>query len=933
MKKRFLAALLSLLMLTSFFAGCGGSETEKDDKTQEDTPSVNDEDTDTNTDPDGSKLPDGSEDQPTADDPSVFEGDNWIDTEKPSANTQKVHQKAESIPASATLIGTEFLPPIGNQGSIGSCSSSSIAYCQFSNAVARYLYSLNPKSDFKPSTGKSEYLISSKFAMNFSGAGTAWVYDVLKDHGALTRADSDFWRNSNGAASGGIKNDPYLESSSWDVEQGELEKALNIRLTGYEQIWMNTYNYQLTTTEKGKALVEKIKDAVATGNVVVTGGFSTYWRFDTIDEFGLGDLGKKGDQAIIYSSESGKPGGHQVSIVGYDDNITYTCAGVTMKGAFQVANSWGDWKNDGYVWLMYDAINKVSEYPELQTEEVNSYSRYLSISQGKVEFGIPLHLKELNTDITLMKRGTATVEGKEYPTYYIKCNKGFVTYEDFSDISVTKAVSDQTGLWAIIPASDLSRQPGYDKDYEENSTLAGGYFLYAVNTDYSGKIMWCGAALSSQTTEAYLTSVSRMYYTYDNICLKLEGYSNNVAQQTIRILGNNGVSQDLKRIHTMDQFCFIYWDQDLEYQKPGYTVTVEVDAKNREGFYLELTRKDASGQVQTYVPAMFRYGANFANVHPNNEYCSEEHYLNFKGEVDGNDCTGYFTLSYAPMLDAGADFENYVWGINIMEGTTKLIVKKITLKDENGNVLSEIVPEITYKAYGKYVFDLGNNPESYKNTGLYHLQNANGQFINSTNIILLAPGDAQNATGFEITYDVYKNEYTLTLADKQYILDIMGKNIVTGAMVKFNARSATRNTQSWRVIENEDGTVTIRLAADTRYAVGLKDGNICLVAGADIAKYGKWTLHNSKDKSSTLSVEKIGNSLTVNCPKPSEGTTFALNVTDAAGNVIAKQDLVFDANGTAQYVLNDAKAGTYVFSLWIDGKASTEQNHIIYTVK
>ena len=105
-----------------------------------------------------------------------------------------------------TLIGTDFLPPIGNQGSIGSCSSSSIAYCQFSNAVARYLYSLDKNSDFKPATGKSEYLISSKFAMNFSGAGTAWVYDVIKDHGALTRADSDFWRNSNGGASGGIKN-------------------------------------------------------------------------------------------------------------------------------------------------------------------------------------------------------------------------------------------------------------------------------------------------------------------------------------------------------------------------------------------------------------------------------------------------------------------------------------------------------------------------------------------------------------------------------------------------------------------------------------------------------------------------------------------------------------------------------------------------------
>ena len=919
MKTKFLAALLAFLMIVSCFAGCGGKK-----EANENTPPV--------TDPEGDNPTDGSQ-PPLGEDPSVFEGDDWVDNEKPSASAVKTHKKAESIPASMSLIGTDFLPPIGNQGSIGSCASSSIAYCQFSNAVARYLHSLNSKSDFKPATGKSEYLISSKFTMNFAGAGTAWVYDVLKDHGALTRADADFWRNSNGAASAGRKNDPYLESSSWDVEEGELAKALNLRATNYEQIWMTGYNYQLTTTDKGKELVEKIKDAVVTGNVVVTGGFSTYWQYGTIDDDGLGDLGKKGDAAIIYSAESGKPGGHQVSIVGYDDNITYTCAGVTMKGAFQVANSWGDWKNDGYVWLMYDAVNKVSEYPELQTDEVNSYYRPMSFIGDTAQFGMRLSLKELNTDITLIKRGTAEVEGKSYPTYYIKGATGYLTYGSSTTLSVKQRVTNEDGLWAVIPAADISKMPGFSESYLNNSDLKGGYVLYAVNHTKSDRIIYCGAALTGGVTVAYLSSVSRQFYTYNNICLKLEGYDASKNNQTIRIYGNNGIGQELKRIHSMDQFCFLYWDCDIAANDPGYTVTVEVDARNREGFYFELTRKDASGKVTTHVPALFQYGGNFYNVHPDGEYCDDEHYMNFKGEVDGNSCTGYFTLSYASMIEPGADYDNYIWGINICEGSTNLNVNKITLKDAQGNVLQEIIPEAPYNAYGKYVFDLGTEPEAYKNTGSYHLKNAAGQYLTSTNIVLLAPGSKENATVVEITYDALTNEYTLILGDKIYVLDIMGKEIKTGVTVKFNAPSISRNTKTWRVIQNDDGTVTIRLAADPRYAVGIKDGNVCLVAGADIAQYGKWSLENAGSDTDVFSAEQSGKTLTVNCKKPAEGSTFAISVAGADGKAVKTQELSFDATGLASLSLDGLTPGVYVITMHVDGNPSTTLDRLVYTVK
>ena len=57
---------------------------------------------------------------------------------------------------------------------------------------------------------------------------------------------------------------------------------------------------------------------------------------------------------------------HYVTIVGYDDDIAYDINGDGVvdpekeKGAFKIANSFGEgWGNDGFMWIMYDAL-----YPE-----------------------------------------------------------------------------------------------------------------------------------------------------------------------------------------------------------------------------------------------------------------------------------------------------------------------------------------------------------------------------------------------------------------------------------------------------------------------------------------------------------------------------------------------------------------------------------------
>ena len=303
----------------------------------------------------------------------------------------EVKDEVKDNPSSFTLVGTPDLPPICNQGEVGCCASCAITYTQYTNAVSRYIRKYHPEMTFEPATGELKYLFAPKWTYGFSGAGTAWVYDILIDHGAVTMDVSSFYLHpQNGSfllhKLNGRK-DFMATAVAWDITKSQMEDAMRFRLNGYEQIWVGGNHQlgkvgdklQLTTTKDGQELLNKIKTALNAGNVVVTGGLSSVWQFSTNKDqttgklFGKmvdkGTLGKKTDAALVYSRGQ-MAGGHQLSIVGYDDDIAYEVNGVTLKGAFQVSNSWGTtWMNDGYVWLMYDALNELSEFEELNFED------------------------------------------------------------------------------------------------------------------------------------------------------------------------------------------------------------------------------------------------------------------------------------------------------------------------------------------------------------------------------------------------------------------------------------------------------------------------------------------------------------------------------------------------------------------------------------
>ncbi len=594
---------------------------------------------------------------------------------------KKEHVMLETLPSSYTLVGTDFLPPIDNQGSVGSCASQSVAYTQFTNAVARYLHSLDPNSTFKPAKD-DKYCFSPKFTYTYSSAGTAWVYNILVDHGCLTLEYSGFHKDSGGGSQLGSKGNYYKESIKWDADKDDLFKALNYRLKNYEQIWFTNapYSGKMTTSEDGKELLFKIKEAVASGNVVVTGGYPSRWKTGTV--IGNGEIAKVGQKIITYSLAEGD-GGHQVCIVGYDDTVKTKVGNVILEGAFLMANSWGESYGDkGYIWVAYDALNTVSEFEELNDE---------------------------------------------------KFNRGW----------------------------------------------------------------------------------------------------------------------------TFDQFCFTYWEVDITADMPELMVELEIETADREGFYVELSRQDATGNVEKYKPYLFQYGASGANIHEN--YGGD---TNFGGDVNGAADTGYITLSYEKLYElipAGSTYENYIWGVNVCS-TRKddvTVIKSVKLLNSKGEAIKTITPEGDQKTLkdGKsasFEFKLSDDIRNYAIKGEYYLVN-NGTYIKDAKTKFEAVKGIDDASIFNVTFDPYTMTYQLGRSIKEnsnFIFDIKGKVVEAGAIVKYNAPNDTRGTQTWKLLDNKDGTYSIYLEKtdeDGRYyAIGLVDGQCVLVTGDDVKTYGSWKFEITK---------------------------------------------------------------------------------------
>lgn len=276
------------------------------------------------------------------------------DTQTPvlDENSENAPSGAVLLPSSVDLSLSESFPCVGNQGSVGSCTAWASTYYQFGYQVAS-MNSWDAKNDpTKQFSPKWTYNLCNN-GIN-KGSLYATIYSVLANQGAV--------RYSEFAPSGVATRAEY---GTWYLDTEGMKRALQYRISDYEHLCFADVEASTPITNSKSACLNVMKSLLNSGNVLT---------FQT--DFGEWDYMKLSSQynsalngqyvCIKHYDPDDKWSGHAMAIVGYDDNISYDLNedGIIQnyeKGAFKIVNSWGKrYGNDGYMWVMYDALNRVS---------------------------------------------------------------------------------------------------------------------------------------------------------------------------------------------------------------------------------------------------------------------------------------------------------------------------------------------------------------------------------------------------------------------------------------------------------------------------------------------------------------------------------------------------------------------------------------------
>ncbi len=268
------------------------------------------------------------------------------------------------LPPSYDLSTSQYFPPIGNQGSQGSCVAWATGYYQFTFAKNKLL-GITTTADNAASPAwiyntRSLVIIDDKIV---SGMYIGDAYSHLKMFGDVTKGQFGY---------------NQYDSTSWVQNQEHMQEALNIRVSDY---YVLTVSNSSVTSVNSMSLFQ-IKEALYLGNVltasiILPDVMKTVYKYcDGKKIYYRGICGTDDNGNVDYSN-------HLVSIVGYDDSVWIDINGngtaeAAEYGAFKIANSWGtntSWGNGGYIWVSYDSLNAVSQVSGNWEENLNTVRR------------------------------------------------------------------------------------------------------------------------------------------------------------------------------------------------------------------------------------------------------------------------------------------------------------------------------------------------------------------------------------------------------------------------------------------------------------------------------------------------------------------------------------------------------------------------------
>jgi C1A family cysteine protease len=230
---------------------------------------------------------------------------------------------------------SQYFPPIGNQGNQSSCVAWSIGYYMATYLAAKehgWNLAGATMNGMELSTNYQSKIMSPAFVYNLINSG--------EDAGASFDGAINLVC---GIGVSSWKNMPYNQAdySSWPSQTAWAEAPLyRGNSSGYQYMSLNN--------DQG---ITNLKNLLASGNLAsINVDSSKFSGFAANDAWTLDN----------YVSPQTR---HAGTVVGYDDNFSYTEGGIAKQGAFKIANSWGigfsgEKIPDGYYWISYEAMKQ-----------------------------------------------------------------------------------------------------------------------------------------------------------------------------------------------------------------------------------------------------------------------------------------------------------------------------------------------------------------------------------------------------------------------------------------------------------------------------------------------------------------------------------------------------------------------------------------------
>jgi len=256
----------------------------------------------------------------------------------------------DPLPSSVDHSSSIYFPPIGNQDGEGSCVAWAVGYYtktfqeaqehnwDLSGASWEGGYYGHPTLEYQDKIFSPDFLYHQVNNGRDGGSTYADVMKLITNNGACT------WKE--------MPYDPN-DSTSWPSESAWREAPI---YRGQSEF--NTFYFDSD--------VEDLKNLLLGGNFGVI----------SINAYLYSELTSND----LWTTDNYNPMGtnHANTIVGFDDNLTYIENGETRKGAFKIANSWGegfsgDHNSDGFYWISYEAMRTRVGY-FMFTEDLEGYN-------------------------------------------------------------------------------------------------------------------------------------------------------------------------------------------------------------------------------------------------------------------------------------------------------------------------------------------------------------------------------------------------------------------------------------------------------------------------------------------------------------------------------------------------------------------------------